>query len=81
MFETGYPYIGLSNDTFDKVAEILKTDIQGMNCTKGPHWGLCRVKEKKCEDLNLNHEIIVTMNEVEFKIPLRNIAVYVNHTE
>ena len=81
MFETGYPYIGLSNDTYDKVAEILRTDIPGMNCTKGMHWGLCRVKGKQCDQLDLNMEIVVTMNEVEFKIPLRNIAVYVNHTE
>ena len=43
MFETGYPYIGLSNDSYDKVAEVLERDIQGMECTRGMHWGLCRV--------------------------------------
>lgn len=80
MFETGYPYIGLSNDTYEKVAHVLMRDVQGMECTEGPHWGICRVKEKTCEEVNLNYDIQITMNDVEFKIPLRNIAVYVNET-
>jgi len=43
MFETGYPYIGLSNETYDKVAAVLERDISGMECTTGRHWGVCRV--------------------------------------
>ena len=35
MFETGYPYIGLSEPFYDKVAEILTVEINDMECTKG----------------------------------------------
>ena len=55
QFETGYPYIGLSNDTFDKVAKILEKDIADMNCTKGMHWGICRVKGKSCSKYILDY--------------------------
>ena len=80
-FATGYPHIGLSNDTFDKVARILEQDIRGMNCTKGMHWGICRVKGQSCNTLHLDYDIVVTMNEYEFSIPLKNIAVYVDQPE
>ena len=46
MFETGYPYIGLSEKYYDQVAELLERDIEGMECVKGVHWGICRVPEK-----------------------------------
>ena len=81
MFEIGYPYIGLSNSTYEKVAQILEQEVEGMNCTQGQHWGLCRVKERKCEDLNLDYEISVTIEDFEFKIPLKNIAVYLKHSQ
>jgi len=81
MFDTGYPYIGLSNETYDKVASILERDVNGMECTTGPHWGVCRVKDKTCDQVNLDYEIKMTMHGYEFSIPLKNIAVYVNQTE
>ena len=80
MFEIGYPYIGLSNSTYEKVVKVLEEEVEGMNCTKGEHWGLCRVREKRCEDLKLDYEISATINDLEFKIPLENIAVYLNHS-
>ena len=45
IFETGYPYIGLSPQYYDKVADILERKYHNMNCTKGHHWGICRVKD------------------------------------
>ena len=70
MFETGYPYIGLSEPYFDKIAQILERNVEGMNCTKGFHWGLCRVAEKQCENIKLDHELMFTINDYDFTIPL-----------
>ena len=35
MFETGYPYIGLSEIYFDNVAELLESEVKDMECIKG----------------------------------------------
>jgi len=52
-----------------------------MNCTKGMHYGVCRVANKTCESLNLSQKLTFTMNDYDFTIPLENIAVYVNQTD
>ena len=54
MFETGYPYIGMSERFFDNFASALYKNSNDFDCTKGKHWGLCRVVNRTCEDLNLN---------------------------
>ena len=77
MFETGYPYIGLSPDYYDKVAKILKKKVYSMECMKGSKWGICRVKDQYCERLPIQTELVFTIDEYSFKIPLENIAVYV----
>ena len=51
QFETGYPYIGLSEKHYDAVADILKRSYDGMECAKGAHWGLCRVANQTCEEV------------------------------
>lgn len=51
-----------------------------MECTKGKHWGICRVKEETCGSLGLNQMLSFTIEDYEFHIPLDNIAVYVNQT-
>ena len=51
-----------------------------MECTKGSHWGICRVAERNCENIALKHDLSVTIDNYEFVIPLENIAVYVNQT-
>ena len=78
MFETAYPYIGLSNDTYEKVATILERDIEGMECIKGSHWGICRVKEQMCDQVNFEIDLTVIIQDYEFTIPLDNMATYVN---
>ena len=35
MFEVGYPYIGLSNTTYQKIAKVLEEEVNGMECTMG----------------------------------------------
>ena len=52
MFETGYPYIGLTEEYYDKVTSILNR-ISGMECTEGNHWGICRAP-RSCSELGLN---------------------------
>lgn len=54
IFEVGYPFIGLGPEQYDKVAAILERKYHNMNCTKGEHWGVCRVKDQTCESLGLN---------------------------
>jgi len=49
-----------------------------MECIKGHHWGMCRVANRRCDELTLNFDIKFTMDDYEFTIPLENIAVYVN---
>lgn len=51
-----------------------------MECTKGHHWGMCRVANRRCDELTLNFDLKFTMNDHEFTVPLENIAVYVNQT-
>ena len=80
MFEIGYPYIGLSNTYFNDISDILKQKVPEMECVNGKHWGLCRIPDKKCEDVYLLSKLTITMNEYEFTIPLENIAVYANDT-
>ena len=78
MFETGYPYIGLSESYYDKVAQILTKEVDGMECTKGFHWGICRVPETRCDRLNLDYNLTFKIGDYDFSIPLKNMAVYVN---
>lgn len=81
MFETGYPYIGLTEMYFDKISQYLIQSVsREMECRKGEHWGMCRIANRRCEDLSLNYNITIAMNDHEFTIPLQNIATYVNHT-
>lgn len=80
VFETGYPYIGLSESYYDKVAQILTKEVEGMECTKGFHWGICRVPEKRCDRLNLDYNLTFHIDNYHFTIPLKNMAVYVNQT-
>ena len=80
VFETGYPYIGLSEEYFDQVAEILQDEVQSIECKKGQHWGICRVPEQECSDISFNTDITMVIGEYEFSIPLDNMATYVNQS-
>ena len=80
MFETGYPYIGLSETYYDQVIDVLSNQVENIECTKGQHWGLCRVAETNCEHIGLDLDMKVKIDNYEFSIPLENIAVYVNQT-
>ena len=74
MFETGYPYIGMTKLYFDKFYSLISARVPYMNCTQGEHWGICRV-EDKCENVNFNQDIAFTIGDYDFIIPLQNIAV------
>lgn len=80
IFETGYPYIGLSPAYYDRVADVLERKYRKMNCTRGEHWGICRVEEQTCGSLGLNQMLSFTIENYEFKVPLDNIAVYANQS-
>jgi len=81
VFETGYPYIGFSSRFYDQIAELLKQRVgEEMECTKGQHWGICRVANRTCDTLSLNYNLTFTINDVEFTIPLENMVAYVNQT-
>ena len=80
VFETGYPYIGLSEKYFDKVKSHLQSEIDFLKCQKGPHWGLCYVEQNVCDEVYTRFNLTFTINDIEFKIPLENIAVHINHT-
>jgi len=54
QFETGYPYIGMSERFYDRFAQAVTRNVRGMECAKGKHWGLCRVANQTCDSLNLN---------------------------
>ena len=77
MFETGYPYIGMTQIYFDKFQAIIERSVPNMNCTKGEHFGICRV-EDKCENVNFSQELTLTIRDYDFTIPLENIAIQVN---
>lgn len=83
QFEVGYPYIGMSSRFYDKIAETLNSNVRGMECENfdDEHWGVCRAKGKKCEQLNLEYQLLFTINDYEFSIPLKNIAVNLNETD
>jgi hypothetical protein len=63
IFESGYPFIGLSPQYYDKVANILERKYRNMNCTKGEHWGVCRVKDQTCEALGLSQMLSFTIGD------------------
>ena len=66
VFETGYPYIGLSEKYFDKVKTQLESEIDFLNCRKGDHWGLCYVKTEVCDNVYSAFNLTFTINAVEF---------------
>ena len=70
MFETGYPYIGMTKVFFDKFATQVKRNVPDMDCTAGSHWGICRVPNTRCEQLNLKQDFKFTMRNNDFTIPL-----------
>ena len=75
MFEIGYPYIGFSEAYFDKISSILTEQNPAIKCEKGKHWGMCRVYAIDCDHVNLDHDLTIAINDVNFIIPLRNMAV------
>ena len=80
VFETGYPYIGLSEEYFDQVAEILVAEVQNIECKKGQHWGICRLPERLCSDVSFKKDITMVIGDYEFLLPLDNMATYVNQS-
>ena len=52
-YEIGYPFIGLSDRYFDKVEQTL-AKVRGMECMRGKHWGICRVPDRKCDEVELD---------------------------
>ena len=79
MYDIGYPFIGLANRYYDEVERIL-SEVRGMECLRGQHWGICRVPDRKCDEIGLDQELSFKINNNDFTIPLKNIAVYVNVT-
>ena len=43
MIELGYPYIGMSERFYDRMADALTGRNREVECDKGDHWGQCRV--------------------------------------
>ena len=81
MFETGYPYIGMTQAYFDKFSALVKRNNPGMDCAAGSHWGICRVPKTRCEQLKLGQDFKITMGDYDFTLPLENIAIYVNQSD
>ena len=77
--DIGYPFIGLANRYYDEVERVL-SEVRGMECLRGQHWGICRVPDRKCDEVGLDQELSFKINNNDFTIPLKNIAVYVNIT-
>ena len=75
MVETGYPYIGFSESYFDKITKILENENSRIECQKGEHYGLCMAKVDDCDILRLDYNLTIVINEVDFIIPLKNMAV------
>ena len=75
VFETGYPYIGFSETFFDKIAKVIMLENYSITCEKGEHWGLCRAQANSCDILKLDYNLTLVINDVDFIIPLRNMAV------
>ena len=80
VFETGYPYIGLSEEYFDQVAEILVRDMPSVECKKGEHWGICRVPDLECSEIKFDTDIELAIGDRAFTMPLDNMATYVNQS-
>lgn len=74
IFETGYPYIGLSPDYFDRVSNIITRSFHNMRCSTGEHWGMCSVAGRSCDQLGLDQILTFTINQHDFTIPLENLA-------
>lgn len=76
MFETGYPYIGMTQRFFDIFSVDIRQSVPNMDCEAGSHWGICRVKDK-CENVDLSQKLEFTIGDYDFTLPLQNIATYV----
>ena len=81
MFETGYPYIGMTRGYYDKFAASIKRNIPNIDCAAGTHWGICRVADTRCENLNLGRDLKFTIGNYDFTLPMDNISIYVNQTD
>ena len=76
VFETGYPFIGLTERYYDQVSAKLRENNPQIECKKGDHWGLCRAEVNDCDQLNLDFNLAIDIYGIEFTIPLRNMAIH-----
>jgi len=53
MFETGYPYIGMTDRYFNIFTVMIRELYPQMDCEAGSHWGMCRIADK-CENVDLS---------------------------
>ena len=80
MFETGYPYIGMTDRYFNIFTVMIRELMPQMDCEAGSHWGICRIADK-CENVDLSQKLEFTIGKYDFSIPLGNIATYVNQSD
>ena len=65
MFETGYPYIGMTDRYFNIFTVMIRELIPQMDCEAGSHWGMCRIADK-CENIDLSQKLEFTIGKYDF---------------
>lgn len=48
-FQTGYPYIGLPEETFDQIKFHFMRSYSGLECKDRHNWGLCYIEDAQCD--------------------------------
>jgi len=66
-FDTGYPYIGLPDQVFDNLADLLEKQDENIDCDHG----FCSAR-KNCTDMKPLKDLVFTMGGSDFTIPMNS---------
>ena len=73
-FQTGYPYIGLPEETFEQVKFHFMRSYSGLECRDRNNWGICYIEDADC-DWYQHIELSLTLQIEDhfFTMPMRNL--------
>ena len=74
-FQTGYPFIGLPTAAHQLIESTLKTHNPDFNCVLAPDYGVCRLKYRKCREVDIPSNITIAIENYDFNIPINNLLV------
>ena len=74
-FQTGYPYISLPAGPYRLFTRVLQHQYPAFACDRVPDYGVCRIRNVKCKELDISAKLTITVNNFDFTIPIKNLLI------